>query len=125
MSDTNRKVPGQITLSAEEFEWLNGKQAGRLTNESPSYISHFTRTLFAGLNQSRVGDAAGMVRRSENGSIAVREQDAGTGELRWNLVYLQQPDTGQITPENIIKWPCIKESNWIDRLVEQEDGGVK
>ncbi len=70
----------------------------------------------AALNQQRCGDPAGMIRRSDAGSIAVREQ-RDDGSLRWNITYLDDADINKTTVSHIERWDVIHAESWRRRLI--------
>ena len=70
--------------------------------------------VMATLNQQRCGDPAGVIRRSDNGSIAVREQ-RGDGSRHWNVTYLEDNDDIP-TSDTIRGWPRIHAESWRGRL---------
>jgi hypothetical protein len=119
---SNRIVPGQLTLTMDEFDWAIDIAARGVNTQSSTYGDNLIRSIFGGLNRSRLGDPPGVVRRSENGSLAVREQ-ADSGELFWNVVYLQEDS--RPAPAEVDSWTVMQTGNWTERLVVQDDGSVE
>lgn len=116
-----KPVPGQIVLTHREMVLLKRSTASRLTITETDQEA-MVRSLFSTLNETRHGAPAGEVRRSSNGSLAVREQQAD-GALGWNVTYLDDSDEAALRDgghDEIRKWDCIHHESWWNRLTEKD-----
>lgn len=111
-------VPDQVLLTTEEY---NGLREG-LANLVPEYKlrTQVIRTIISSVNKWRFGSAAGEVRRSPLGSIAVRVQDDDTGQLGWDVPRLEDGD--EPTLEAIADWPIVHQESWYERSVDGDYG---
>jgi hypothetical protein len=103
-----KPVPGQILLTRPEADVLRDavrNEIGGTTSDVYKTARLVVEATMARLNQQRCGDPAGVIRRSENGSIAVREQNED-GALHWNVTYLDDADTTP-TASDIRAWERI------------------
>lgn len=123
-----KPVPGQILLTDAEFSVLITAAA----NQLPQLVGEdndarrrrgekIVRNVMRTLNEWRFGAPAGEVRRSVNGSLAVREQRAD-GQLGWDVTRLEAEDetTVGLTADDIKRWPSVHDESWLGRLTEDD-----
>lgn len=77
------KVPGQWVLSDDEVAALTTTREQWFMFRAEAAVDEYSlRRIVATVNQKRLGDPPGVVRRRDDGALATRRQDA-TGALYW------------------------------------------
>ena len=108
-------VPGQLEITAEEFELLVSAGFGDKDR---------VRKQIAAVNNLRLGTPPGEIRRSERGSVAHRTQDAD-GNLHWEVLHQAAGCGPHVTEADVENWRTIHPATWLDRVhagdFEQED----